>query len=282
MKKTLSGTEAYGKMFEKDCPASTKTYKPVSHTVSIVRLKTEIAKAGYLIEDEKYSVTNDGVIALATIMLNSKDPKSEYALSCTFVNSYSKQQAFKFTLGFYNKETKAVFGVRNSKRYGTECLEEGFIENLLKNNKDLENEFSEQVRVLKSTDFSDTDCNNLFGTLFFEREAFTTMQMNMVRKRIKSKESFVSTVGTTNSWNIYNICASAMNEAHPTDWIHYQELLNDVMHSVANIEEKTVLDHLDVSFKRLKPEVDITSITPSTIEVDHYAKTYVKSSTILM
>jgi hypothetical protein len=266
MKKIVTGSDAFEIICMLPSPAHTRTYKPYSHLVAYTTVKTALANSKYEIEEEEFRVSNDGKISFVSFYLKSSSEKR--GLTCSYINSYSKQYGFKLVFGAYDVESKSVFAFKNA-TYGSNVLLDNKIKDLLETDVDKHfTEFEEMVRVLNGIPAKDSDCNNFFGKMFFQYDTINTYQMNIIKSKIKELRD--EGWKNVSAYSIYNICANSMNETHPTEWVFNNVFLTDVVYKDFNVEEKTVLDHLGEVFeKREFKTYDFPSTTVDPTFIEH-------------
>lgn len=247
MKRTTSGMEAYGKILMAVLPEKTDTYTPITHISVINRIRSEITSAGYIITGEEYRCSNDAQVATGTFRMNYKhDPDIE--LSATFLNSYNKQYAFRFSLGGHIKLTGNALILNN--RFGSykrvhkgdaDILAEGTISKFINDSESYWSELIEHKDALKEIrlDISAFKENlyKICGDLFFDQKIINTMQLNLVRD-VFSKASCCDS-----AWDLYNVICSCLKEGHPSTFIDDQiKTLQAVMHQFAELVEEEPID----------------------------------------
>ena len=253
MKRTITGMDAYTKMISTPLPEKTETYTPISHSSVITRMRAEITKAGFIINDEQYRCTNDGQVAIGNLRINYKsDPDIE--LAANFTNSYNKQLAFRFGLGGIVKVCMNGMVITNEKfgRYkrvhkgSADILAEGKISEFINDADEYWNTLVEHKDQLKSMTLSSSAAHDIIGQLFFEEEILNTMQLNIIKNEIK-KPSFDYKVDNDSAWALYNHITLALKETHPAEWMESQGIVhrifdNELGLSVSEEEEPEVFE----------------------------------------
>ena len=236
MKTTIKGMDAFTKMFTIEVPEKTKSYTPISHSSIIGTIRREIADAGFKIDTENYRCSNDGKIALGTISIVYKEDP-DIQLGVSFINSYNKQHAFKFTLGAIVKVcnngmiiSNDSFGMFKKVHKGdADILSKGKIAEALTNAGKYWDTLVKHKNKLISRHLSTSERNSILGELFFDSSILSGMQLNIIKKEIE-KPSFDYGKPDT-AWALYNHITLALKETHPADWIDHQIALHDVFKS---------------------------------------------------
>ena len=253
MKRTVSGMDAYAKILSTALPEKTETYTPISHSSVINRVRSEIFKAGFVINGEDYRCTNDGQIALGTLRMNYKaDPDIE--LSANFTNSYNKQLAFRFNLGGLVKVCMNGMMLNNNtfdkfKRVhkgAADLLAEGIISDYINNAGEYWDSLVEHKDSMKGILLSTTAQHDILGELFFKKEVLNTMQLNSIKKELV-KPSFDYKVDSDSAWALYNHITLALKDSHPSDWMEDQVKVHEVFSNMLDLdpEEETIDDVID-------------------------------------
>ena len=234
MKRTIHGMDAYAKMVSTPLPAKTDTYTPISHSSVVNRMRAEITKAGFIINDENYRCTNDGQIALGTLKINYKsDP--DIQLAANFTNSYNKQLAFRFSLGGIVKVcsngmiiTNDKFGAYKRVHKGSaDILAEGKISDFISDADEYWNTLVEHKDKLKSITVNPEKKYSILGVLFYDLELLNTMQLNIIKNEIKNPSFSYGSAHTNSAWVLYNHITLALKEAHPSTWMEDQSVVHE-------------------------------------------------------
>ncbi len=243
MKRTINGMMAYSKMIGSPLPAKTATYTPIAHTAVINRVRSEITSAGYIITGEEYRATNDGQIAIGTFRMNYKtDPDIE--LSASFLNSYNKQYAFRFSLGGLVKICNNGMMLSNNKfgsykRVHTGAagmLAEGKISEFINDSDVYWSTLVQHKDQLKEVLLSSTAQHDILGELFFRKKLLNTMQLNTIRAEIV-KPSFDYKVDNDSAWALYNHITIALKDSHPSDWMNHQVMVHELFEKMLGLGE---------------------------------------------
>lgn len=243
MKRTINGMMAYSKMIGSPLPAKTATYTPIAHTSVINRVRSEITSAGYIITGEEYRATNDGQIAIGTFRMNYKtDPDIE--LSASFLNSYNKQYAFRFSLGGLVKICNNGMMLSNNKfgsykRVHTGAagmLAEGKISEFINDSDVYWNTLVQHKDQLKEVLLSSTAQHDILGELFFRKKLLNTMQLNTIRAEMVNP-SFDYKVDNDSAWALYNHITIALKDSHPSDWMNHQVMVHELFEKMLGLGE---------------------------------------------
>lgn len=234
MKRTIVGHDAFHRMLTAELPEKTATYTPIFHTQVISRVRKEIGSAGFIITAEDYRCTNNGQVGIGNYRVNYKsDPDIE--LTATFINSYNKQVAFRFTLGAMVRVclngmfiSDSKFGMFRRVHTGAaDMLSENMISNYLKGADAFWGRLVDTKDQLKGIHLGKDDQYSLLGHLFFEKKVLNTLQMNLVRDEL-AKPSFDYHVDPNSAWALYNHITLALKESHPSEWMDHHVAMNDV------------------------------------------------------
>ena len=253
MKRTLTGMIAYGKMLSAPLPPKTATYTPISHKDVIMRVRTEITAAGYIITGEDYKCTQEGNVAIGNFKLNYKtDPDIE--LSANFLNSYNKQHSFKFSLGGLVKVCMNGMMLSNSKfgaykrvhKGAADILAAGKIADFIKDSGEYWDTLVVHKDILKSTSLLKESQYEIIGKLFFEKKILTTMQLNTIRSEME-KPSFDYHADAHSAWTLYNHITLALKDSHPSTWMDEQVKMHDVFCKHLNIPVDSEDDEAEIA-----------------------------------
>ena len=205
MKRTLTGNDAFSKMISAELPEKTKTYTPIAHMHIVNRVRSEIRNAGFSIMGESFKCSQDGMVALGSMMINYKaDP--QLVLAANFVNSYNKQFAFRFSLGAVDK-LSGSYMIVDDKKYGSykrvhkgaaDLLAEGKIKDIINGADEYWNNLLDSKKMLISTFATMDEAFFHAANLFFRNDSIlNTMQLNTIKGLFKSyieekKEDYMS------------------------------------------------------------------------------------------
>lgn len=271
MKRTVNGFDAYNRIITAEQPARTDSYTPIMHSNVISQVRKEIGKAGFIITAEDYRSTNNGQVAIGNYRINYKsDPDIE--LTASFMNSYNKQFAFRFTIGamvrvclngMFVSDGKFGFFKRVHKG-DADILSGSVISDYLKNADDYWGTLVQAKDELKDKSLNKADKFNLLGQLFFDDKLLTTLQMNIIRKEMENP-SFEYGVHSDTAWALYNHVTLALKESHPANWMddHYAihdrfaEYLDLSSHRTKYMHELSTIGSTELSF------ADIDGVTTS-------------------
>jgi hypothetical protein len=234
MKRTLTGSDAFIKMLSIPLPEKTKTYTPIAHMHIVNRVRSEIRNAGFSIEAESFKCSQDGMVALGSMMINYKDdPK--LVLAANFVNSYNKQFAFRFSLGGVDKTTGSYM-ILDDNTYGSykrvhkgaaDLLAEGKIQETINGAGAYWKELLDSADLLSAYSVGLKSAYSYAAELFFKDDAIlNTMQLNTIKTLFKAhadKTVFI------NLYDFHNIIGQALQDSHPSEWLDHQTKLHSYL-----------------------------------------------------
>jgi hypothetical protein len=270
MKKTMTGMVAYSKMMGADLPEKTSTYTPISHKEIVDKVRSEIIGAGFTITREEYSCTGSGNIAVGSFGLQYRsDPHIE--LCASFMNSYNKRYAFRFSLGGFIKSNNSVFmaadGTHGSfKRMHTgvaDIMSSHKIKEFIDNAGEYWDSLVNAKEALYYRTFDSTDFYNVTGALFFDNNVLNTFQMSQVKEEMARIEKEANAeYRTLNMWDMYSAVVYGVKEGNPTSWMNDLEMIHSKFQPFIdaaklipkstvpeNTErpEKTIQDHIGIN-----------------------------------
>jgi len=234
MKKTLSGLDAFNRIITSVVPDKTSTYTPISHSSIITKMKQEIGSAGLIIDSENYQCSQNGEVAIGNYRINFEfDP--DIQMSASFLNSYNKQYAFRFGLGSMVKVCDNGLFIRDAKfgeykkihKGEADLLSESTISNYIKTSHSHWENLKKFKNDLKNITLSKRDAHEILGELFFEKDALSTYQLNIVKTHIK-KSPIIYSAPNDSAWVLYNHITQSLKEAHPSEWLDRHLELSDL------------------------------------------------------
>lgn len=257
MKRTLTGFDAFAKMISAELPEKTKTYTPIAHMHIVDRVRSEIRNAGFSIVAESFKCSQDGMVALGSMMINYKsDP--ELVLAANFVNSYNKQFAFRFSLGAVDK-LSGSYMIIDDKKYGSykrvhkgaaDLLAAGKIQEIINGADEYWTGLLDSKNLFIRTFATIDEAYGYAATLFFKTGILNTMQMNTIKTLFKNyldekKEEYISL------YDFHNIIGQALQDAHPSEWLDHQIKLHSYLLDIT----KPNVEDLDEIFDETDEEV---------------------------
>lgn len=236
MKRTLTGSDAFIKMLSAPLPEKTKTYTPIAHMHIVNRVRSEIRNAGFSIDAESFKCSQDGMVALGSMMINYKDdPK--LVLAANFVNSYNKQFAFRFSLGGVDKTTGSYM-ILDDNTYGSykrvhkgaaDLLAEGKIQEIINGAGAYWKELLDSADLLEGYVVSLKSAYSYAAELFFKDDAIlNTMQLNTIKSLFKARVDSSKTL-CLNLYDFHNIIGQALQDSHPSEWLDHQTKLHSYL-----------------------------------------------------
>lgn len=204
-------------------PIETKTYKPVSHKQLIDLTLEGLHKAGLQVENELYSMANDGNIAGAKFPIANVGD-TEMKLQIVWQNSYDKSRVLTFAIGanilVCTNGMIAFRSVSSLRRKHTGEIQtfapQKITEYLLRAG-DMFRELQKDRDVMKQIEVSNRMRAELVGRMFMEETFLESTQLNILKREIK-KPTF--DYNAPNSlWELYQHTTHAIGGVHPTHWL---------------------------------------------------------------
>jgi hypothetical protein len=205
------------------------TYTVISHQFVIDYSKTALQNAGFIITDEEYRCTADGLIAQGIYKLNyNSDP--ELSMMFAWTNSYNKQVKFKCVVGAYINQSGSVMisgdiGSWVRKHTGSADTEvKDTIDQYISNANMYYNQLCLDKASMEGVSLNKRRQAQLLGVLFAEYEILTTEQASMIREQMKKPQQVFA--NTDSLWAFYNFVTNSLQTSHPKTWMEDQRILH--------------------------------------------------------
>lgn len=211
------------------------TYTVISHQFVIDYSKTALQNAGFIIIDEEYRCTADGLIAQGIYKLNyNSDP--ELSMMFAWTNSYNKQVRFKCGVGAYVNKTGTVMvcgdmGSWARKHTGTADTEtQDTIDDQVSNAYMYYNQLVADKALMEGISMNKRKQAQMLGILFAEYQILTTEQASMIRNQMdRPMHVFLN---ADSMWAFYNYVTVALQHSHPKTWMEDQRILHHFISEV--------------------------------------------------
>ena len=211
------------------------TYTVISHQFVIDYSKTALQNAGFIIIDEEYRCTADGLIAQGIYKLNyNSDP--ELSMMFAWTNSYNKQVRFKCGVGAYVNKTGTVMvcgdmGSWARKHTGTADTEtQDTIDDQVSNAYMYYNQLVADKALMEGISMNKRKQAQMLGILFAEYQILTTEQASMIRNQMDRPIHVFSNADSM--WAFYNYVTVALQHSHPKTWMEDQRILHHFISEV--------------------------------------------------
>jgi hypothetical protein len=213
-------------------PQHAETYTVISHGHIIDKVRGELDKNGFKIQEEKYQYTKDGQIALATVYLEStKD--SQMGMIFTWWNSYNKQVKFGCAVGSFIYDNNAsLIGSEGMswirKHTGTADQEaDTILEQLISHANVYFDKLIEEKNQMINQPLSIEDFGCVMGALYFEHELITPNQASAIRKEYKNEEKEYTHKDTL--WGLYKLLMFGIDGMDIKKWVKSQQKLHHMI-----------------------------------------------------
>ena len=211
------------------------TYTVISHQFVIDYSKTALQNAGFIIIDEEYRCTADGLIAQGIYKLNyNSDP--ELSMMFAWTNSYNKQVRFKCGVGAYVNKTGTVMvcgdmGSWARKHTGTADTEtQDTIDDQVSNAYMYYNQLVADKAIMEGISMNKRKQAQMLGILFAEYQILTTEQASMIRNQMDRPIHVFSNADSM--WAFYNYVTVSLQHSHPKTWMEDQRILHHFISEV--------------------------------------------------
>ena len=220
-------------------PEETKTYAVIGHGYIIDKVREMLALKGFVVTEELYKGENKGQEAMAFMQLeNSKDP--DMGMTFNWTNSYNKKLKFSCAIGGFIYDSKVPFVSSDSKsRYkrlhkGTALSETTeVIEQMIEQAEEHFDKIIEMKQKFASIDVSRKDYAKLMGLLYFDKQAISSEQINIVKREYDKPSFKCNHPGTL--WSLYKILMYAIVDQSPNQWYQQQIKINNYVQILYNI-----------------------------------------------
>lgn len=203
-------------------PKETRTYKPVSHGQLIDLTLESIHKAGFELDSEQYSSSNDGNVSNGKFKIKNVSD-SEMQLQIGWQNSYNKKLTLKFAIGTnvficQNGCVSGDYGAFKKKHNGkVQEFAPLAIVDYIKRAGDAFKKMQDEREVMKEYEVSKRVQAELIGRMFIEEQFISSTQLNIIKNEITRPTYDYKAEGSL--WELYNFTTHAMKELHPSLWM---------------------------------------------------------------
>ena len=220
-------------------PEETKTYAVIGHGYIIDKIREMLSLKGFVVKEELYKGENKGQEAMGFMQLeNTKDP--DMGMTFNWTNSYNKKLKFSCAIGGFIYDSKVPFVSSDSKsRYnrlhkGTALSETTeVIEQMIEQAEEHFDKIIEMKQKFASIDISRKEYAKLMGLLYFDKQAISSEQINIVKREYDKPSFKCNHPGTL--WSLYKIIMYAIVDQAPNQWYQQQIKINNYVQILYNI-----------------------------------------------
>ena len=215
-------------------PASTSTYKTISHGAIIDTVYEELDKEGFVVREERFSATANRHVMNGHLILNI-DTDADLKFEIAMLNSYNKtkraivaggSQVFICENGHILGDTS--YGCFKRKHVGTADLDiVPFIKEMVKSAGECFDKLIRQKDAMKQIEVDKKIRNELIGQLYIDDAIIADTQMSLIRDQINKPSFDYKSDGTL--WQLYNHITYGLKNSHPSKWIRNHQVLNDLV-----------------------------------------------------
>ena len=253
MENTYSATK--GLILGTTLPAQTRTYKPIGHGQLIDLTLEGIQKAGFTLDKEIYTATQNGQIANGKYTI-SNVADSEMQLQVGWQNSYNKQLTLKFAIGTRilvcsNGCVSGDFGAFKKKHVGEiQSFTPAAIGDYIKGAGEVFTIMQKQRESMKEIEITKRVKAELIGRMMLEEQFISSTQLNIISREMSNP---THDYGAPDSlWELYNYTTFSMKEIHPSLWmdnhIKAHKFFNDYTEQITPSEviEESMFNQLSI------------------------------------
>ena len=219
---TQSYVSARNMLINAEIPASTKSYKAVSHEQLIDLTLNGINNAGFKLDSEHYSAARNGNIANGRFTI-SNVADSEMQLQIGWQNSYDKSLTLKFAIGTkificQNGCVSGDMGAFKKKHVGEiQDFTPSAITEYIKSAGEAFRRMQKERDEMKQVEITSRAKAELIGRMLLEEKFINSTQLNIISRELKAP---THDYGAKDSmWELYNYTTFAMKETHPSFWM---------------------------------------------------------------
>lgn len=219
-KNTYSATKQI--LFDAVTPSQTRTYKPVLHRQLIDLTLESIEKAGFKIDKELYSASNDGQVANGRFTIKDV-ADDEMQLQIGWQNSYNRKLSLKFAIGTRificeNGSVSGDFGAFRKRHKGDiQEFTPAHIVDYIQQAGDAFRKMQEERDMMKQVGITKRQQAELVGRMFIEEEFISSTQLNIIQEELKHPSHDYRSPKSL--WELYNYTTYALKEIHPSLWM---------------------------------------------------------------
>ncbi len=213
-------------------PEATDTYTVIAHGTIIDKVREELTKNGFNIDNEIYITSVDGQIALCKVYLQcDRDP--DMGMIFTWWNSYNKRVKFGCAVGsfIYDNQASLIGSEGMSwirKHTGTADTEaDSILEQLIEAANDYFDKIIAEKNKMKAMPLSVEDYGCIMGALYFEHELITPTQASAIIHERKKPTHNYSDRDTL--WGLYKILMFGIEGMDITKWVKSQQKLHHMI-----------------------------------------------------
>ena len=222
-----------------ELPEETKTYAVIGHGYVIDKIREMLASKGFVVTEELYKGENKGQEAMGFMQLeNTKDP--DMGMTFNWTNSYNKKLKFSCAIGGFIYDSKVPFVSSDStSRYnrihtGTALSETTeVIEQMIEQAEEHFDKIIEMKNKFVNIEISRKEYAKLMGLLYFDKQAISSEQINIVKREYDKPTFKCNHPGTL--WSLYKMIMYAIVDQAPKQWYQQQIKINNYVQILYNI-----------------------------------------------
>ena len=222
-------------------PKATDTYTVISHGHIIDKVRAELKKNRFEIQDESYITNDSGEEVLAKVYLKTeKDP--DMGMIFTWWNSYNKRIKFGCAVGsfIYDNHSSLIGSEGMSwirKHTGTADQEaDNILEQLIGYADSYFDKIITEKNQMLSQPLTVEDFGCLMGALYFEHELITTTQASAIKSEYKKPENEYTNKDTL--WGLYKLIMFGIEKGDFRKWVKSQQKLHHMIMTEYLINQK--------------------------------------------
>jgi len=203
-------------------PEDTRTYKSVSHERLIDLTLEGIARSGFALDREVYSMAREGKVANGRYTISSV-ADSEMQIQIGWQNSLNKSISLKWAMGVHificsNGCISGDMGAFKKKHQGeVQTFTPHAIAEYIKTAEEVFLSIQTQRDSMKQIELSKRVIAELLGRMVIEEQFITTTQLNIIKREL---EHPTFDYGAPNSlWELYQFVTYSLKEDHPSLWM---------------------------------------------------------------
>ncbi len=206
-----------------ELPVETATYKPVSHKQLIDLTLEGLHKAGLQVENELYSMANEGNIANGKFRIQNVGD-SEMKMQVAWQNSYDKSKVLTFSVGAWVlvcenglMSYRAVSALRRKHTGEIQTFAPQKITEYLMRAGAMFEELQKDRDAMKQIEISERIRAELIGRMFMEQSFLESTQLNILKRVVKKPRFDYGAPGSL--WELYQNTTYAIGGIHPSRWL---------------------------------------------------------------
>lgn len=245
MKTTVESSGSRQFLINTPIPEQTRTYKPISHSQIIDTTLDTIDRSGFKVENEIYSWSGNGQVALGKYTISNVADK-EMQLQIAWQNSYNKQISLKFAIGVNvficsNGCVSGDMGAFKKKHQGNVQEFTPFtITEYIKQSGDVFDSMVDLREDIKQIELSRRQQAEYIGRLMLEENIITSTDLNIINSEL-IKPTF--DYGAKDSmWELYQFVTYALKNEHPSLWVSNHIKLHEFFAKEANVSFDKIIN----------------------------------------